>query len=73
MAWEIWTFSAVTSLCILKKTVSDWIYLKTVVLFYICHLWMDAISMFLEVVDMGLENICFYTLNHRNRKSQKGA
>lgn len=49
LAWEIWTFSAITNLCTLRKTVADWIYLKIVwVLFYICHLWTYAINVFLE-------------------------
>lgn len=49
LAWEIWTFSVVTSLSTMRKTVSGWMFLKIVeFLCYICHLLMYSISLFLE-------------------------
>lgn len=56
-------------MCTLSKTVSGWIFLKIVELLYLSLVNICNKHVFRRAVDMGIGSICFYELDHRNRKS----
>lgn len=56
-------------MCILRKTFSGWIFLKTIELLCLSLVNTFNKHIFRRAVDVGVASICFYELDHRNRKS----